>query len=420
MLKHSRLTFDRVRQFLKDDVAARIVVHEAPILAELDLGEGYFSVEPGYCWGPAYSPGRYRIKPRVPKEWAGLECGVCHGPATVWGTTETPCESTVFQDGEAIGGLDFAHPYLRLVEKAAGGERFKLELATYARNAETTVHGREKPRTELPQEFFGFRLLAVDAEMHALAHDVAFGISLAEVLGLDDPVGAPILRALNDVANQFRTDRRNNVGRCRKILREAIEAGGPRIAHQVTALGHAHLDTAWLWPLSVTRLKMAHTTAVQLSLIERYPDHVFVHSQASQYEWLEEEHPALFERVRKAAKRGQWEPLGSMWVEADCNLPSGESLVRQFLYGKRYFRERFGLDTKDMWLPDVFGYSAALPQILRKFGIHSFVTQKLSWNQFNKIPHHTFWWKGIDGTSVWAHFPPADTYTGDGTPKQIL
>lgn len=420
MLKHPRLTFDRVRQFLKDDLIARIVVHEAPMAAELDTGEGFVAVEPGHKWGPAYAEGRYRVRVKIPKDWAGWECGLCHGPATVWGTTETPCEATVFQDGHALGGLDFAHPYLRLVEKAAGGERFRLELQTYARNAETTVHGREMPRTLLPQEFLGFRLLAVDTEILALAYDVSFGISLVEALGMEDPTGAPILRALNDVANQFRTDRRNNVGRCRRILRDALESGAARLGHEVTALGHAHLDTAWLWPLSVTRLKMAHTAAVQLSLIDRYPDHVFVHSQASQYEWLEEEHPALFERVRKAARRGQWEPLGSMWVEADCNLPSGESLVRQFLYGKRYFRERFGLDTKDMWLPDVFGYSAALPQILRKFGIQSFVTQKLSWNQFNKIPHHTFWWKGIDGSAVWAHFPPADTYTGDGTPKQIL
>jgi alpha-mannosidase len=191
------------------------------------------------------------------------------------------------------------------------------------------------------------------------------------------------------------------------------------LKHTIYPVGHAHLDTAWLWPIAITKKKMAHTTSTQLSLMERYPDYVFVHSQASQYEWLEKEYPALFERVKEAVKRGQWEPVGSMWVEADCNLTGSESMVRQFLYGKRYFKEKLGVTTYDMWLPDVFGYSAALPQILNKFNIEYFLTQKISWNQFNKFPHHTFWWKGIDGSKIWSHFPPADTYNASCEPKEV-
>jgi alpha-mannosidase len=164
---------------------------------------------------------------------------------------------------------------------------------------------------------------------------------------------------------------------------------------------------------------MAHTTSVQLDLMERYPEHVYAHSQASQYEWLEEQHPQLLERVKKAVKKGQWEAVGSMWVEADCNLTGSEALVRQFLYGRRWFQQKLGVTTDDMWLPDVFGYSAALPQILDKFGIKYFLTQKLSWNQYNKIPHHTFWWEGIDGSRVWTHFPPADTYIASMDAKEI-
>src|SRR6185503_2557355 len=128
----------------------------------------------------------------------------------------------------------------------------------------------------------------------------------------------------------------------------------------------------------------------------------------------------LFKRIKEAVKRGQWEAVGSMWVEADCNLTGAESLIRQFLYGRRYFREKLGVTTDDMFLLDVFGYAAALPQILSKFGIKYFLTQKISWNQINKFPHNTFWWQGIDGTRVWSHFPPADTYTGDGSPTQVL
>ena len=124
--------------------------------------------------------------------------------------------------------------------------------------------------------------------------------------------------------------------------------------------------------------------------------------------------------MKAAVRRGQWEPVGSMWVEADCNLTGGESLVRQFLYGRRYFKEKLGYETQDMWLPDVFGYSAALPQILAKFNIPYFLTQKISWNQINKFPHHTFWWQGIDGTRVWTHFPPADTYNASAEPKEVV
>ncbi|HJP83804.1 MAG TPA: glycoside hydrolase family 38 C-terminal domain-containing protein, partial [Fimbriimonadaceae bacterium] len=213
---------------------------------------------------------------------------------------------------------------------------------------------------------------------------------------------------------------RESCGKCRKIIRDAFGSLSGDVKHTLYPVGHAHLDTAWLWPLDITRKKMAHTTATQLGLLERYPEYVFVHSQASQYEWLEKEYPKLFERVKAAIDRGQWEPVGSMWVEADCNLTGAESLVRQFLYGRRYFREKLGYETHDMWLPDVFGYSAALPQILDKFNIRYFLTQKISWNQFNKFPHHTFWWQGIDGTKVWSHFPPADSYCASGEPKEVL
>ena len=136
--------------------------------------------------------------------------------------------------------------------------------------------------------------------------------------------------------------------------------------------------------------------------------------------WLEKQYPVLFERVKEAVIGGQWEPVGSMWVEADCNLTGAESLIRQFLYGRRYFRDKLGYNTQDMWLPDVFGYAAALPQILAKFNIKYFLTQKISWNQFNKFPHHTFWWQGIDGTRIWSHFPPADTYNGSAEPKEVI
>ncbi len=420
MLKHPQITLDRARQFFERELRPRLVADWRELPAEFGDGRDWTPIEKGYRWGPAYRAGQYRVKVKVPKEWAGAEVALGYDKPDVWGTRDGMVEATVYDGAQAIGGLDYAHLACRLTDRAAGGEAWTLTLRTFAHNAETTVHLPERPRTPEPEEYRGFLLMALDPEVAGLAYDFAFVLNLVEAVAEDSPVRHVGLRALNDAVNQFDPQRRRTLAACRRTLRAAIEPLHEEVSHRVTALGHAHLDTAWLWPLDVTRLKMAHTTAVQLALAERYPEHVYVHSQASQYEWLEQDDPALFDRVKRAVRKGHWEPVGSMWVEADCNLTGPEALVRQFLYGRRYFKDRLGVETVDMWLPDVFGYSAALPQILTKFGIKAFLTQKMSWNQFNKIPHHTFWWQGIDGSRIWTHFPPADTYCGDCTPKEIL
>jgi len=187
----------------------------------------------------------------------------------------------------------------------------------------------------------------------------------------------------------------------------------------VTAVGNAHIDSAWLWPIRETKRKCARTFANAVRLMDDYPAYRFSASQAQQYAWIKAGYPELYERIRARVAEGRFEPVGSMWVEADCNVPSGESLVRQIVHGKRFFFDEFGVETTDLWLPDVFGYAAALPQILKEAGITSFLTQKISWNEVNKFPHHTFWWEGIDGTRVLTHFPPADTYGGDMSAAEL-
>jgi alpha-mannosidase len=183
-------------------------------------------------------------------------------------------------------------------------------------------------------------------------------------------------------------------------------------SHHVSAVGHAHIDTAWLWPLREARRKCARSFSTALALMDEYPDFRFACSQPAQYRWMKESYPEIFEGIKQKVAAGQWEPVGSMWVEADCNLPSGEALVRQLLHGKRFFMREFGYETKDLWLPDVFGYPASLPQLIQESGGDYFLTQKLSWNEVNKPAHHTFTWEGIDGTRIFTHFPPADTYNG--------
>jgi alpha-mannosidase len=193
-----------------------------------------------------------------------------------------------------------------------------------------------------------------------------------------------------------------------------------RSTHVITAVGHAHIDTAWLWPLREARRKCARTFSTALALMDEYPDYRFACSQPAQYAWMKEHYPDIYRGIKEKVASGQWEPVGAMWVEADCNLPSGEALARQLLHGKRFFMQEFGYETNELWLPDVFGYPGSLPQLIAEAGCQYFLTQKLSWNDTNKPEHQTFMWEGIDGTSIFTHFPPADTYNGDFSPEQVV
>lgn len=181
----------------------------------------------------------------------------------------------------------------------------------------------------------------------------------------------------------------------------------------VYAIGHCHIDTCWLWPWAETKRKVARSWSNQCDLMERYPEHRFAVSQAQQYKWLEKYYPPVFDRVKGWVKKGNFQPIGGSWVEHDTNLPSGESLVRQFLYGQRFFQSRFGDRCQTFWLPDTFGYSAQLPQLCQLAGMTRFFTQKLSWNNINNFPHTTFNWVSLDGSQVVCHMPPSETYTAD-------
>lgn len=189
-------------------------------------------------------------------------------------------------------------------------------------------------------------------------------------------------------------------------------------APKTVCIGHTHIDCAWLWTLKQTREKVQRSFSTVIELMEQYPEYRFMSSQALLYKFLKEEVPEKYERVKELIREGRWECEGAMWVEADCNLSSGESLVRQILYGKRFFKEEFGLDHHILWLPDVFGYSAALPQILRKSGVDWFVTSKISWNDCNQMPYDTFEWQGIDGSRVHSYFLTAQDKVLGKPPKR--
>ena len=181
----------------------------------------------------------------------------------------------------------------------------------------------------------------------------------------------------------------------------------------VFGIGHCHIDTCWLWPWAETKRKIARSWSNQCDLMDRYPEHRFCCSQAQQYKWLEQLYPSVYDRVKEKIKLGTFQPIGGSWVEHDTNMPSGESLTRQFLYGQRYFESRFGQRCKTFWLPDTFGYSTQLPQLCRLAGMTRFFTQKLSWNNINNFPHTTFNWVALDGSQVICHMAPDNTYTAE-------
>jgi alpha-mannosidase len=362
----------------------------------------------GEQFGPAWSTFWFDLQATVPPEWEGSRVDllfVSHSEATLW------------MGGRAVQGLNTSRhgprPDAVLRERAAAGERIeaRIELACSGKfgqleSAYETVEPVVLDRCEIAR---------FDPQAWRLHHDfdVLRRLEADAGNGLDSSWAGELGRELNRVCNVFRDDDRSTWEAAGAILAELLGRRNATIVHELSAIGHAHIDTIWLWPLSETHRKLVRTFASQTAYMERYPEFRFCCSQAYGYDWVRRNMPDLDARIRHRVRTGQWVPVGGTWVEPDCNLPSGESLVRQFLLGQRYFEREFGRRHRVFWNPDVFGYNGQLPQIMRGAGIDRFLTQKLSWNRFNRPPHHTFDWEGIDGSRVLAHFPPADTYNAE-------
>ncbi|MGX5682373.1 alpha-mannosidase [Schumannella luteola] len=257
----------------------------------------------------------------------------------------------------------------------------------------------------------GIRVEVVDVATERLAQEIEVLTELAWALPEASARRARVLSAIDASLDALDPgDVRGTASAARAILAPELAAPASSRVHEIVAVGHAHIDSAWLWPFRETRRKVARTVANVLERMDADPTLVYAMSSAQQYVWLREDHPQLFERMRERIAEGRFLPVGGMWVESDVQMPSGESLVRQFLEGSSFFEREFGVPTTIGWLPDSFGYSAALPQILRSAGAERFVTQKMSWSLVNRFPHHTFDWEGIDGSRVTTHFPSVDTY----------
>jgi alpha-mannosidase len=418
MLKHVRLTENRIHTFLQESrrcyYAAQVPLaatftHDIDPIPFAELGRRTWQpIAVGARWGGNWESAWFKFTGTVPPEWAGQE---------VWAVIDTGSEACVFDaEGQPVCGL------------TSGDERSRKGLVAVARPA----RGGEPVEILVEaaaNHLFGYladcflkeaNLVLFRRDRWDFIHDFYFLNGLQHALPEDHPRRARIRYALNEAINRYGQGTPEEVRAARQALADPLSRRANASAHWGSAIGHAHIDVAWLWPLRETLRKCARTFSSALCYMEEYPDYKFGASQAQLYAFTKEHYPALYERIKEAVRAGRWEVQGGMWVEADCNIPSGESLVRQLLHGKRFFLEEFGIEVDNLWLPDVFGYSAALPQILRKAGVSYFLTQKISWNQFNKFPHHTFRWEGIDGSWVFAHFPPSDTYNCDFEPSQLI
>jgi alpha-mannosidase len=423
-----RVVNQHIRPALSGPTAALEVaayhVHGEPVSISEALNAPYEQFPIGGAWGPPWGTTWFQLRGRVPAQWRGEEVALRFEIGNA-GDTGFGAEALMWADGHPVQGLSPNHRDHVLTRAAEGGEAIERHVEAAA-NPRPPLGALTWPL--LGPEPHGAPLFTLArAELGVVRRDLmAFWQDLRLLLQLLPQIGEEPRRSqiragldractaldLEDVAGSFPA--------AHPLLKELLARPAAASAHRVSAVGHAHIDTAWLWPLRETVRKCARTFSTAVTLMDEYPDYRFACSQAQQYAWMKERYPDLYERMKEKVARGQLEPVGSMWVEADCNIPSGESLVRQVLHGKRFFAQELGRDTTEVWLPDVFGYPGSLPQIMRQAGIDRFLTQKLSWNQYNVLPHHSFVWEGIDGSRVFTHFPPADTYNGDASVAELV
>ena len=289
------------------------------------------------------------------------------------------------------------HRECLITRSGKAGETLTIDLQAYT----GIMHEEFALRTQIEE---------IDAEIEKLYYDLWVPLAAFSRMEADDKNRKDIEYVLNETINlldlrtpyseDFYRSVREASAYIQKALYEDMAGYEDVIA---TCIGHTHIDVAWWWTVAQTREKVGRSFATVLKLMDEYPNYKFMSSQPQLYAFLKERYPELYEKAKQRIKEKRWEPEGGMWVEADCKLTSGESLVRQFMHGKRFFKEEFGVDNRILWLPDVFGYSGALPQIMKKCGIDYFMTTKLAWNQFNKVPYDTMMWRGIDGTEVLTH-----------------
>jgi alpha-mannosidase len=401
-------------------------VPDEPVPLAEALAADYEPFEVGQAWGRPWSTTWLRVTGQIPQDWAGKRVEAVFDPGFVGSWPGGQAEGLAYDlDGVPLKAINPQNQYIPIATEAKGGEHVGL-LIELASNPDILGGGfvptpLGDKRTAADQPLYVFRradLAVRDENVFHFVLDLEVLGELMRQLPTDSPRRYEILRAIERALDAVDLDDVSaSAADARSELAPALAKPAHASAHTIYGAGHAHIDSAWLWPIRETQRKTGRTFANVTMLAKEYPELVFACSQAQQYAWVKERYPLVFQRIVEAVQVGQWAPVGGMWVEADGNLPGGEALARQLVHGKRFFAQEFDVECDGVWLPDSFGYTAAYPQLARLADMHWFLTQKISWNQTNKFPHHTFWWEGIDGSRVFTHFPPVDTYnatfTGD-------
>lgn len=374
----------------------------------------------GGVWGGRDQTAWFRTTVDIPETWMNHKLALYFivGAGHEGGLSGS--ESLLYLNGEVVQGLDENHREVGLMPEQIRSGRLSIAIKAFS--------GLQPEQ----RVFKVARLVRINEDAEDFYFRASTVLQVVQSLNPGDYDRENMLTLLNEAictidfrkpgSPQFYA----SIAKANALLRGRLRAYKPREENKpvITAVGHSHIDVAWLWRLKHTREKCARTFSTVNHLMEQYPEYVFVQSMPQLYEFIEQDYPETYERIKENIQAGKWEVTGGMWVEADCNIPSGESLVRQFLFGTRYMKEHFGVECSVLWLPDVFGYSWALPQIIAKSGLKYFMTTKISWSQYNRAEYDTFMWRGLDGTEVLTHFitategstPRFYTYNGTLTP----
>lgn len=385
-----------------------LITRDQLIVEEAMQGE-FKSAPPSTRWGAKWEYGWFKGEVVLPEATAGQRVVL---------KVDVGGESAVYVDGRAAGAVDQQHREITLAMRGVPGTRYEIIVEGYAGHgpivvtAGPTPPGRETvPEPPPAQAVIGESTFGIwEEDVYQLWADVDTLWAVRENIDPESLRVAEIDAGLRDftLIVDFELPHQEmleTVRACRERLKPLLECVNGSTAPTMFAFGHSHIDVAWLWPLAETERKCVRTFSSQLALMEEYPEYRFLQSQPHLYWMVKTHYPKLYERIKAAIKAGQWIADGSAWVEPDTNVSGGESLIRQFIHGKRFYREEFGVECEMLWLPDVFGYSGALPQIMRGCGIKYFSTQKIFWayNGGDTFPYNTFVWEGIDGSDVFVH-----------------
>lgn len=399
----------QLREMVYTNVATpEVFVHESdePILPSEKEKLEYKKIEKGHVWAGVFGCAWFHVVGNVPKSCVGKHV-VLH--------IDVGGEGLVYDGVEPVKGITNVVTYLDKVSApigksiveiskcSSGNERVDLFFDCGYNSFFNKLIGKGKFRYA--------HIAIVNEEARDLYYDYLTFASLLSIT--ENKVEREKLNVLLDCSFNFAI--KGEISKAREVFSPLLNGKADETL-KFTAVGHSHLDLAWLWPLRETKRKAERTFANQLYNLEEYDNYIYGASQPQQFEWIKNKCPKQYEALKRRIVEGKIEPQGGMWVESDTNVTSGESLIMQIFYGKKFFADEFGQDMRICWLPDVFGYNANLPQILKKSDIPYFLTIKLSWNEHNRFPHRSFKWVGIDGSEVLVHMPPDETYNSCGSP----